>query len=216
MKIPQYFLSPVFSTSQWQLPFQKENPSGNLATRIVSLAFTVISMLIPFFKSNAGVELKLSFQNKQIFANRMNLVIQMFTVLFYSHDSYHPRFKIKVSTSKHSWFSHPIPLAPAFIFTAHWKVRIRSKNRGSSLGTVGNILSLWVVCTVPALSSFLTPFQPVFTWSSPFLSALHLPQKGPVEWRLVPMKTCLPVAVRDSILIDHSQGFGGKRNHHLT
>lgn len=37
MKIPQCFLSPVFSTSQWQLPFQKENHSGSLATRIVSV-----------------------------------------------------------------------------------------------------------------------------------------------------------------------------------
>lgn len=64
MKIPQCFLSPVFSTSQWQLPFQKENPSGNLATRIVSLAFIVIPILLPFFKSNARVELKLSFQSK--------------------------------------------------------------------------------------------------------------------------------------------------------
>lgn len=37
MKIPQYFLSPVSSTSQWRLPFQKENHSGSLATRIVSV-----------------------------------------------------------------------------------------------------------------------------------------------------------------------------------
>ena len=136
----------------------------------------------------------------------------MFTLLFYSHDSCHPRFKIKVRSSKHSWFSHPIPLAPTFIFTAHCKVRIRSKNRGSSLGTVGIILSSWVVCIAPALSSFLTPFQPVFTWSSPFLLPFHLPQKGPVEWRLVPMKTCLLVAVRDSIFFLSQLGFWGKKN----
>lgn len=37
MRIPQCFLSPVFSTSQWRLPFQKENHSGSLATRIVSV-----------------------------------------------------------------------------------------------------------------------------------------------------------------------------------
>lgn len=43
MKIPQYFLSPVFSTSQWQLPFQKENHSGSLATRIVSVTITILS-----------------------------------------------------------------------------------------------------------------------------------------------------------------------------
>lgn len=66
MKIPQCFLSPVFSTSQWQLPFQKENLSGNLATRIVSLAFTVIPILLTFFKNNVRrVELKLSFQSKR-------------------------------------------------------------------------------------------------------------------------------------------------------
>lgn len=44
MRIPQCFLSPVFSTSQWQLPFQKENHSGSLATRIVS----VTSWFLPF------------------------------------------------------------------------------------------------------------------------------------------------------------------------
>lgn len=76
----------------------------------------------------------------------------MFTVCFYSHDSCHPRFKLKSVLLNIPGFLHPIPLTPAFILYSPLKVRIRSKNRGSSLGTVGIILSFWVVCTVPALS----------------------------------------------------------------
>ena len=40
----------------------------------------------------------------------------MFTVLFYSHGSCHPKFKIKASSSKHSWFSHPITSGSNFYF----------------------------------------------------------------------------------------------------
>lgn len=63
MKIPQCFLSPVFSTSSWQLPSQKENPSGSLATRIVSLVLIVVSAIPPSFSDTEG-ELYLSFQRK--------------------------------------------------------------------------------------------------------------------------------------------------------
>lgn len=40
----------------------------------------------------------------------------MFTVLFYSHGSCHPKFKIKDSSSTHSWFSHPVTSGSNFYF----------------------------------------------------------------------------------------------------
>lgn len=40
----------------------------------------------------------------------------MFTVLFYSHGSCHPEFKIKATSSKHSWFSPPVTSGSNFHF----------------------------------------------------------------------------------------------------
>lgn len=101
----------------------------------------------------------------------------MFTVLFYSHGSCHPEFKIKATSSKHSWFSPPVTSGSNFHFDnlLQRKLELEAGTRGSSIETVGIRLPFWVVCTALAVySSFLTLLQPVFTWNSSLLSPLCL------------------------------------------
>lgn len=73
----------------------------------------------------------------------------MFTVLFFSHGSCHPKFKIKATSSKHSWLSHNFSSGSNFYFYSNslQRVRNRSRNRGFSIGAMGVIFSFWVVGT---------------------------------------------------------------------
>lgn len=120
MKIPQCFLSPVFSTSQWQLPFQKESPSGNLATRIVSWAFIVI-FILPFFKNNIRrVELKLFFQ-REIGLHEQNEPsdLDVYCLVVFSWELPLQGLKLQPLVLNIPGFHILLLLAPACIFTAH-------------------------------------------------------------------------------------------------
>lgn len=154
MKIPQCFLSPVFSTSQWQLPFQKENPSGNLATRIVSLAFNVIYILHPFFKNNVRrIQLKLSFQSKIDLHKQNTQCFRCLLSCFILMVAATLNLKLKPLDLNIPTFHITLFLTPTFIFINHCRDGFRSRNRGFSLGIMGITLALCVVCT--ALLSIL-------------------------------------------------------------
>lgn len=204
MKIPQCFLFPVFSTSQWQLPFQKENPSGNLATKIVSLAFIVISTLPCPFKTNVEENNYNCLFHSKPDLHRWNELsdLDVYSFVLLSLVVATLNLKLKSPVLNTVVFHILLPLAAAFISAPHcrgsqdWKQRQRFLNplrrelgleaeTGSSVGTVGITLSSGAVCTASAIFFISdTGMACVHLWDSSFLVSLHAIEERAIQHRL--------------------------------
>lgn len=100
----------------------------------------------------------------------------MFTVLFFPHRSCHPNFKIKATSSKHSWFSHHFTSGSNFYFynSLQRELEIEARTEVSQLEQwVLYIPSGWSAQHELSTLQFLTLVQPVFTWNSSHLSPLR-------------------------------------------
>lgn len=99
----------------------------------------------------------------------------MFTVLFFSHGSCHPKFKIKATSSKHSWLSHNFSSGSNFYFYNSLQRELEIE-----AGTEVSQLEQWVLYFPSEWSAqhscpifiFLMLVQPIFTWISSLLSPL--------------------------------------------